>query len=117
MTFYLQRTHGMWGGFVWVLILGHFVVPFLFLLPRAPKFRSARDGVAGGWLVLMHLVDVYWIVIPAHVRGWRIHGRSRALAAVGGVTVAVGAWRQRGVALIPVRDPFFATGVAYRSPL
>jgi hypothetical protein len=119
VTFYLQRVDGAWEVFVWILILGHFALPFLFLLPRDVKFRPHVMALAGGWLVLMHLVDTYWIVIPSRVQGamvfhWADLG---ALAAVVGTCVAVTAWRQHGVAAIAERDPFLARGALYRSPL
>lgn len=119
VTFYLQRTDGAWAVFVWILILGHFALPFLFLLRRAVKFRPRAMAAAGAWLAAMHLVDTYWLVIPSRVQGalvlhWLDLG---ALAAVLGTAVAVAAWRQHGVALIARRDPFLADGAAYRSPL
>lgn len=119
VTFYLQRLHGAWAVFVWILIVGHFALPFLFLLPRAVKFRPRAMAGAGAWLVAMHLVDMYWLVIPSRVQGYLVvHWLDlAALAAVIGGAVAFAAWRQHGVALIARRDPFLADGAAYRSPL
>ena len=119
VTFYLQRIDGAWGVFVWILILGHFALPFLFLLPRSVKFRPRAMAAAGIWLVAMQLVDVYWLVIPARVQGAMVfHWLDlAALAAVGGAAAAVAAWRQHGVALIAHRDPFLPDGAKYRSNL
>jgi hypothetical protein len=74
---------------------------------------------AGAWLIAMHLVDTYWLVIPSRVQGTLVvHWLDlAALAAVIGAAVAFAAWRQHGVALIARRDPFLADGAAYRSPL
>lgn len=119
VTFYAQRIGGAWAVFVWILILGHFALPFLFLIRRAVKFRPRAMAAAGGWLVAMHLADTYWLVIPSRVQGALVvHWLDlAALAAVLGAAVAVAAWRQHGVALIAGRDPFHADGAAYRSPL
>ncbi len=119
VTFYLQRTGGAWAVFVWILIAGHFALPFLFLLPRAVKFRPRAMAGAGAWLIAMHLVDTYWLVIPSRVQGTLVvHWLDlAALAAVIGAAVAFAAWRQHGIALIARRDPFLADGAAYRSPL
>jgi hypothetical protein len=119
VTFYLERTGGAWAVFVWILIVGHFALPFLFLLPRAVKFRPRAMAGAGAWLIAMHLVDTYWLVIPSRVQGTLVvHWLDlAALAAVIGAAVAFAAWRQHGVALIARRDPFLADGAAYRSPL
>jgi hypothetical protein len=117
VTFYLQRTGGGWAVFVYLLIFGHFVVPFLVLLPRSLKFRPRAMAAIGAWLVLMHLADIYWLIIPAHVQGVMVVSwlDLAALAAVVGTAVAVAAWRQDGVPVIPPGDPFLARGATYRS--
>ena len=119
VTFYLLRTSRMWAVFVWVLIIGHFALPFFVLLPKAVKFRPAAMALAGWWLIAMHLVDVYWLVIPSHVQGWLVFSwlDLAALATVVGTSVAVAAWRHDGLPIIPVRDPFLADGAVYRSKL
>ncbi|HWU88736.1 MAG TPA: hypothetical protein VN253_15825 [Kofleriaceae bacterium] len=119
ITFYIQRIGGAWGVLVWILILGHFVLPFLVLMPKGVKFRPRVMAAAGVWLVVMELVDVYWLVIPARVQGVMVfHWLDlAALAAVGGTAVAVAAWRQHKISLIPHRDPFLPDGAKYRSNL
>jgi hypothetical protein len=119
VVFFLRRVDGFWEVLVWVLILGHFALPFLLLLPRSIKFEPRAMAWISGWLVLMHLVDIYWIVIPAHVDGgFALHWLDLgALAAVVGISVALAAWRHRGLPVVPERDPFVATGALYRSPL
>ncbi|MCW5808602.1 MAG: hypothetical protein KIT31_39995 [Deltaproteobacteria bacterium] len=117
VTFYLNRTTGGWDPFVWILVLGHFALPFLFLLPKGVKFRPHAMEFAAWWLIVMHVVDVYWIVMPAR-RLLPLHWIDLgALLAVGGVCVASAARRQHDESLVASRDPFFAAGAAYRSPL
>jgi len=117
VTFYLSRVYGAWAVFVYLLILGHFAAPFLFLLPRKPKFQPRMMAVAGWWLLAMHLIDVYWLVIPSHVQGDQVLSwlDLAALAAVIGTAVAVAALRQHGIPIVPIRDPFLDQGAAYRS--
>jgi len=64
----LQRTFGA-GGTGWTpvatfLLLGHFVLPFVLLLPVAFKERRRALAWIGGWVLLTHYVDVYWLVMP-----------------------------------------------------
>jgi hypothetical protein len=92
-------------------------VPFLILLLRRLKFRPRAMAAVAGWLVAMHLVDIYWLVIPSHVQGTLVLSwlDLAALAAVVGTAVAVAAWRQSGVRIIAEGDPFLAKGAVYRS--
>jgi hypothetical protein len=117
VTFYLDRFEGAWWVFVWLLILGHFALPFLVLLRRSVKFRPRAMAAAGWWILVMHLVDVYWIVIPSQVQGQMVfHWLDlAALAAVLGTALAVAAWRQSGVRVIAERDPLLPEGALYRS--
>lgn len=122
VTFYLQRVGCGWAVFVYLLIFGHFVVPFLVLLRRPVKFRPRVMAAVGAWLVVMHLVDIYWLVIPSPSPSPSPTGGGilswldlAALAAVVGTAVAVAAWRQDGIAVISRGDPFLARGAAYRS--
>jgi len=117
VVFYLQRLGGTWTVFVYVLILGHFALPFLVLLLRPIKFRPRAMAALGVWLVIMHLVDIYWLVIPSRVHGVMVFSwlDLAALAAVVGTAVAVAAWRQDGIPIIAQGDPFLAQGAIYRS--
>jgi hypothetical protein len=62
--FYVRRLHGGWQVLATILLLFHFVLPFLLLLSRDLK-RNARAlaGLAGAML-LMRLVDLYWLLGP-----------------------------------------------------
>jgi hypothetical protein len=117
VTYYISRVHGAWAVFVVILILGHFAAPFLLLLLRRPKFQPRVMAVAGWWLVAMHAIDVYWLVIPSHVQGDQVFSwlDLAALAAVIGTAVAVSALRQHGKPIVPLGDPFIDQGAAYRS--
>ncbi|MDB5220344.1 MAG: hypothetical protein JWO86_8271, partial [Myxococcaceae bacterium] len=71
VTFFVARSRGSFLVIDAVLVLGHFALPFLALLPRPAKRRAGTLAVIAGWLVLMDAVDVAWLVLPAggdHVR-------------------------------------------------
>ncbi|MEM6328162.1 MAG: hypothetical protein AAF791_13695 [Bacteroidota bacterium] len=54
--------YGMVGqSLVWF----HFVLPFLILLPRITKRVGPALAVMAGWLLVMHFIDLWWMVIPA----------------------------------------------------
>jgi hypothetical protein len=115
-TFYLHRATGGWQAFVYVLAIGHFALPFFLLLPRALKLRPGYVATVAAWILLVCYADVYWLVLPT-AGGLAPHLVDlAALAAVGGLTTAFCAWVQRGVALVPVHDPFLPEGLGYVSP-
>jgi hypothetical protein len=64
VTWYSPRVHGVGGAVALLLLVGQFGIPFLALLLR-PVRRSARVmGLLGAWLLLMHVVETWWIVVP-----------------------------------------------------
>jgi hypothetical protein len=116
-VYYRHRLEGPWLAASALLAVGHFAVPFFYLLPRAVKRSPAALAAGAGWMLLMHLLDVYWMVVPA-VPG---HGASPglldvgALLAVGGAFLAVFAWRLRRQPLVPVGDPRLAESLAFEN--
>ncbi len=61
---YIDRIHGDWGYVAFVLIMGHFVIPFALLLSRGLKQDSRKLVWLAVWLFLMRYLDVYWNVEP-----------------------------------------------------
>jgi len=117
ITFYVARTQGGWTGVLWAVLALHFALPFLLLLPRRPKFRPRY--LAGVALLVLagHVLDFYWIVVPASgepLAPW--WADLAALVGIAGTCVAFAAWRMRGVPVVPTGDPFLATGIRYASP-
>ena len=55
----------------------------------------------------MHLIDVFWVVIPAHSQArFSIHWIDfGAVALLGGLWVAAFTWMLPGKALLPLHDP------------
>lgn len=114
--FYVARLTGRWSAVGTVLLLGHFVLPFLVLLLRDLKFRPALLASVAAWIVGMHFLDVYWLVLPAYAPGFQPHPLDlAALVGIGGAGVAFAAFCLRGHALVPARDPRLAASVTYRS--
>ena len=66
---YLPRASGVWLGAVVLIAAGHFLLPFAVLIfPRLQRSRMAIALVAG-WLVLMEVLRVWWLVLPAVPHG------------------------------------------------
>lgn len=114
-TWYIKRLHGGWGQVALALLIFHFSIPFLLLLPKGVKRRPRAMAAIGIMLLIMHYFDVYWLAMPElHARGMVIHWVDfAALAAVIGCTTAYGAWLFQRSAPVPAGDPSFAESVRY----
>jgi hypothetical protein len=116
VTFYIARTRDGWRGVTLLLVALHLAIPLPLLAARRLKHRPSY--VAGIAIVVLtaHYIDMWWLVVPpidGPLPSWTDLG---ALAAVGGITLLVCAWRARGVPLLPVGDPRLAEGLDYASP-
>lgn len=107
-VFFKYRTQHGWEYVSILLLLLHFIVPFILLLSQDAK-RNLNVLLGGAVLLLFaHLLDMYWLVMPnyAHdsvVLGWNELG---PLLGLGGVFVLVTAWQFRRRSAIPVNDPY-----------
>lgn len=62
--FHKRFTTG-WETVSWALLIFHFVLPFLILLPRATKRIAPALATMAVWLLVMHWVDLWWITMPS----------------------------------------------------
>ncbi len=116
-VWYRERLQGPWQAASALLALGHFAAPFFFLLPRAVKRSAAALAAAAVWLLLMHLVDVLWLVIPSvHAGGAGVTlACAGALLAVGGAFLAVFGSLLRRHPLLPLGDPRLPESLAFEN--
>ena len=93
--FFAERLSGSWRTASAVLALGHFVVPFFFLLPRAVKRSSPALAAGALWLLAMHLLDF------------------TTLLGAGGLFLAAYGWSSRRQALVPLGDPRLSESLTF----
>jgi Ni/Fe-hydrogenase subunit HybB-like protein len=65
VVWYVRRLHGRWNVLAWLIVLLHFVVPFMLLLSRGWKRSPARLRGVALLLLAVHWVELEWIVAPA----------------------------------------------------
>jgi hypothetical protein len=118
ISFYTIRLKGEWAAIGVFLIIGHFVIPFGALLSRSLKRTRSRLALVAFWVLLVHAIDLYWLVMPnLDPEGLVFHWTLvPAFVGVGGVAVAFAVWRIRGQFTVPVRDPYIGESIAYRQP-
>jgi hypothetical protein len=62
--FYAVRLEGGWKYISYLLPLMHFAIPFLYLLSRQIKRNRRLFAIGAVWVLLMHLIDLYWLILP-----------------------------------------------------
>jgi hypothetical protein len=114
---YKARMEGSWMQVSILLVVGHFIAPFFYLMGRAVKRKGTTLALGGAWLLAMHFVDLYWQVMPTlHPDGVRVSLLDvAAFVAVGGTVVAAGSWLLRRQTLVPLRDPRLAESLAFEN--
>jgi hypothetical protein len=115
-VWYHRREAGGWDMVGLALLLGHFVVPFLALIARRPKRRRAVLAGMAAWILAMHWLDLYWVVLPELSPTVSFHWLDlTCLLGVGGLAAAFVADRLRGRSLIPEKDPRLAESLAFEN--
>lgn len=115
--FYKHRWEGSWKAVSMLLLFGHFVIPFLFLLSRHVKRHMTGLKVAAVWMLAMHYIDLYWLVMPtldhhgAHFSWIDLAG----LLGPAGVASLVIALQLQKSHLYPLKDPRLTEAAAVQN--
>jgi hypothetical protein len=104
--FHLRWESSGWRVVSLVLLGAHFVVPFFLLISRNAKRRLGILGFGAAWMLLMHVLDVYWLVVPYATPGFAPHWLDLAclLGTVGSFLTVV-FWQMSRHSLVAVGDP------------
>lgn len=112
--FFIQRNEGTWFHFSIFLVFARFFFPFLLLITQPAKRNPIRLCFAAAWILAMHFVDLYWMVMPqyqvntaADVRGPDLKIVLDVLTVAGmlGVLIFFFLRRLPQTCLFPKRDP------------
>jgi len=94
-----------------VLLLFHFFLPFFILLQRRFKRRLSSLALVAGWMLVVTLIDVYWLVVPAFENEHRAAGFRLldlfAVIGIGGLWLAAFYGQLKKLPLLPLHDPRF----------
>ena len=107
IAWYLPRVNTNWHDVALLLVAIHFALPFLVLLSRRAKRIPRALGTLAALLLFAHVVDSFWLVVPAHrQQGFAVAWSDvAALGALGGFFVAVFLHVARTPALAAARLP------------
>jgi hypothetical protein len=116
-AWYRHRVEGPWWYVAWALVLGHFALPFLGLMSRHVKRNRRALAFWAIWLLVLHWVDLYWLVMPNFSAGHLPLHVLDLTCTVGLLClfVAAAAYKARNVNLVPTRDPRLAQSLAFEN--
>ncbi len=106
IPWYLKRLDGGWQSIILVVVVLHFIIPFILLLSPNMKRNARLLGLIAFLILVMHLVDTFWLVIP----DLRLNGVAfswtdiAAPIGIGGLWVAAFLWQLKQSPLL-ARDP------------
>ena len=116
-TWYLPRQQGGWTTVSVILLFGHLLIPFFGLMSREAKRRKAILACWAGWLLLMHWLDVHYLVMPhVELKGWPV-GPIDICCLIGlGAVYLAGALLFAGDRpLIPTKDPRLGESLGFEN--
>jgi hypothetical protein len=67
VAWFHKRWHdngGTWKNFSLALVLMHFFIPFWFLMSRNIKRKLPLLAAGAVCMIVMHVIEVYWIIMP-----------------------------------------------------
>jgi hypothetical protein len=110
MRWFVPRLADGWGLAVLALLLFHFFLPFLFLIIPTPKRTIGRLAAIGGVLLVMHLVELHWLVRPGLTPTPPVNWLDLTLPiTIGSLWLAMFLWTLRGQRLLPANHPLLQT--------
>jgi hypothetical protein len=116
---YMLRFRGDWEYVSYGLLVLHFIIPFIVLLPRTVKTNIGRLKFMSIWILVMHYYDLYWIIMPTYanthdgmgpVFGWMELVFPMAAA---GLLILVFALQAKRQNLMPIGDPKLESGLNF----
>ncbi len=115
IPWYVSRIYHQWAYVALGLVIFHFAVPFLLLLQRHVTYRRQYLAQVAGLLVVMSIVDLFWILVPSYEKvGPQFHWCDwLALIGLGGIFLSAFTWQLRKRPLVPLRDPNFVGEVQH----
>ncbi len=108
---------GWWTVISLTLLFGHLLIPFAGLLSRHVKRNLTFLGFWAGWMLVMHYVDLYWLIMPEMLGVGSILPITEVgcLLFVAGVGLAMFGRELKAVRLRPAGDPRAVESLAFHN--
>lgn len=114
---FLTRWQGSWAYFSILLIVIHFLVPYIILLSQPAKMDPKRLKFSAVWLLFAHLFDLFWLIMPSmqsmehgYIFSWI--DLVFPVAAIG-IVIILFTIKAKNNNLIPIGDPKLQKGLNF----
>jgi hypothetical protein len=109
ISWYQHRLQTGWRAVAIVLVLFHFVVPFLVLLSRRVKRQATALARLAAAILVARVVDLFWLIAPEFHPDGLVVSWLDVLLPISLLSLWLGCfvWQLRGRAILPVYDPEF----------
>lgn len=114
INWYVHRLQTSWRYVGIFLVVFHFACPFLLLLMRAIKRTPGSIVLVAGGMLVVRVVDFWWLVIPSFHRGGLTISWVDVLLPLSMFVFWTGCfvWSLRSRPLLPLHDPQFDAALA-----
>lgn len=114
--FYRIRLEYGWEWHSAMLLLMHFVIPFLILLPRITKRIPVLLGIMAVWLFGMHWFDLHWLSVPYVNDAGGFHWLDfTTWLGLLGLFLAAALYRLSRHALVPYKHPYLRESMHFEN--
>ena len=114
ISFYRTRLFGGWGVVAVLVLVFSFSLPFLILLSRDVKRTPRLIAKVAAWMLLMRLVDLYWMTRPEFTsRAFPTWLDFVVPIALFGLWLGFFAMNLKQRPLLPLGDPKLAEAIAH----
>ena len=107
--FHNRWDYAPWATVSYMVLFGHFIIPFFWLISRNFKRNLGRLRIGAVILLTFHVVDMYWFVMPNYLLGKDGFTVSwidfACLLGISGVYASFVFYRMTKFSLVPVGDP------------
>ena len=110
---FYHRLEGNWAIITYSLLIGRFIIPFILLLNREPKHNQKVLGFVSVLIILMHLIELHWIVMPVFNHGGMVLSwlDFATFIGLGGIFMGLFFQRFKKHNMVPVNDPQLANSL------
>ncbi|PQJ35721.1 hypothetical protein BSZ35_14960 [Salinibacter sp. 10B] len=115
-VWFQHRLQNGWGWHSAFLLGFHFVVPFLVLLPRAPKRSHMILSFMSVWVLVMHWFDMHWVVLPVLRESGGFHWLDiTCWLGLAGIFGGILMYRLSRHPLVPQNHPFLSESLHFEN--